>query len=489
MSVQPIAAAACPRCVTSISVLGWRGTFGDIWRLTGARKPVMLHGIGIRWDVMKLESIHIKDFRGLTELELSFHPRLTVLVGENGIGKTTILDALAILLDQYLARYVRASPQSARKIKEDDYRIFTWSAHLEVSVKVESETALTWNLSAQKRAAKLNNPLRSDLTDLNEYVKDREKSKANHLTGEPLLIYYGQRRAVLDIPKRLQDDGEMEPIAAFHRALGEEGGLDFRRFVAWFRDQSLLEAQQWQKHPRFRDVQLESVRQAMTRFTPFSDPFYRMEQPRGLCINKAAHRPPDFIEMDLGLDAFDILRVDQLSSGEKMFLALAGDLARRLALLNPDSDDPLSGEGIVLIDEVELHLHPKWQRQFIPRLTETFPNCQFVVTTHSPQVLGEVHAENIRVLRTDPDGTIQAKIPDASYGWDSNYLLLSVLGADERDTGLKQELDDLDKAIGEGRLEDAATALADLRKKMEGEPPELTIAQARIERRQRRPRE
>lgn len=82
--------------------------------------------------------------------------------------------------------------------------------------------------------------------------------------------------------------------------------------------------------------------------------------------------------------------VDQLSDGEKCTLALIGDLARRLALANQNSENPLAGSGIVLIDEIELHMHPSWQRKVFPVLRKTFPNIQFIVTTHSPQVLGEV---------------------------------------------------------------------------------------------------
>ena len=71
--------------------------------------------------------------------------------------------------------------------------------------------------------------------------------------------------------------------------------------------------------------------------------------------------------------------IDQLSDGERSFLALICDLGRRLALANPDDlEDPLHGAGVVLIDELELHLHPTWQREVIEKLRTTFPNIQFI---------------------------------------------------------------------------------------------------------------
>jgi predicted ATP-binding protein involved in virulence len=84
-----------------------------------------------------------------------------------------------------------------------------------------------------------------------------------------------------------------------------------------------------------------------------------------------------------------------LSDGEKCLLAMVGDLARRLAIANPDYPDALQGEAIVLIDEIELHLHPSWQRNIIPALKRTFPKCQFIITTHSPQVLSYIQPKNI----------------------------------------------------------------------------------------------
>ncbi len=83
----------------------------------------------------------------------------------------------------------------------------------------------------------------------------------------------------------------------------------------------------------------------------------------------------------------ETLNVSQLSQGEKSLMTLVGDIARRLAMMNPSLASPLEGDGIVLIDEVDLHLHPKWQRSLLERLTTTFPGCQFVVTTHSPLVV------------------------------------------------------------------------------------------------------
>jgi predicted ATP-binding protein involved in virulence len=96
---------------------------------------------------------------------------------------------------------------------------------------------------------------------------------------------------------------------------------------------------------------------------------------------------------------------------------MVGDLARRLAIANPGLKNPLYGFGVVLIDEIELHLHPKWQREIIPALTRTFPHCQFIVTTHSPQVVGEIKPQGIYILEKTENGIIVQR-PQSSYGRD-----------------------------------------------------------------------
>ena len=99
------------------------------------------------------------------------------------------------------------------------------------------------------------------------------------------------------------------------------------------------------------------------------------------------------------------------------------DLARRLAIANPWlGENALEGEGIILIDEIDLHLHPQWQRRVLPALTQTFPNCQFIVTTHSPQVLSEVPGESVFILE---NGKLLDYSPH-TRGRDSNSILSEI---------------------------------------------------------------
>ena len=128
----------------------------------------------------------------------------------------------------------------------------------------------------------------------------------------------------------------------------------------------------------------------------------------------------------------ETLSFDQLSGGYRIVVALAADLARRMAQGNPHLEDPLVSEAIVLIDEIELHLHPSWQQRVLPDLVRTFPNTQFMVSTHSPQVLTSVRPEHIVALSREGDDVFATQASAATYGAEAGNVLSSVMGVNQR---------------------------------------------------------
>jgi predicted ATP-binding protein involved in virulence len=171
------------------------------------------------------------------------------------------------------------------------------------------------------------------------------------------------------------------------------------------------------------------------------------------------------------------LRIEQLSDGEKCLLAMVGDLARRLAIANPSLDNPLEGEGVVLIDEVDLHLHPQWQRMILPRMIKTFPNCQFIVTTHSPQILGELErGKGMIIPLQDGDNGIEISPGDFNvFGQTSDVILADVMETPKRNNDISVMLDEIFQAIDANNLDDARKRKKELEKKAEGLPEIATI--------------
>ena len=158
----------------------------------------------------------------------------------------------------------------------------------------------------------------------------------------------------------------------------------------------------------------------------------------------------------------EVLAIDQLSDGEKLLLVLGADLARRLAIVYPDSADPLQGEAVVLIDELEHHLHPAWQRHVPGALRRTFPGCQFIVTTHSPQVISEVPNEAVVLVdgfRFEHPGTPTA-------GRDSNAILAEAMGTPERPAAEREAIRAISALIDEGKHAEARAQLDALAAKL-----------------------
>ncbi len=190
--------------------------------------------------------------------------------------------------------------------------------------------------------------------------------------------------------------------------------------------------------------------------------------------------PRPHMMINKGKEEFNL---NQLSDGEKNLITLVGDIARRLAIANPYSKEPLKGEGVILIDEIDLHLHPSWQRLIIPQLLNTFPNCQFIISTHSPQVLSHVKPEYLFLLDNKNNNLSYTKAIE-SYGKNSDRILEDLLGVDARPSKEKIRLQKLFKLIEEGRVEEAKKEVNELSKIIVGGDPELVKANVLIKRKE-----
>ena len=228
-------------------------------------------------------------------------------------------------------------------------------------------------------------------------------------------------------------------------------------FADWMRAQKALAEEQSAARRH-----LQVLRSAVARFLPgYENLRPTDEKPSRLLIDQ------DGIELD----------VSQLSDGERGVLALVLDLARRLSQANPTLDDPLSeGHAVVLIDEIDLHLHPKWQRQIVHNLTTTFPRCQFIATTHSPQVVASVEPDQVLLLA--PDEIIH---PDRSLGMDSNWILRHLMEAEDRPEEAVAAIQSVESLIEEGTFEEAHAAILEA-KKNGLDLPEWSVLEARIAR-------
>ncbi len=418
-----------------------------------------------RTDIRILR-VDIEDFRGVDRMNLVFSSnQTTVLVGANGCGKTTLLDAAVVLLS-HLQSGITRNPRRSHSFTDADIMNGRDGSKLTMTLQIAGNPIM-WSLAHDRGGEPLPADERQGLLGLDEEVKRLHRETEKGDICLPLVVYYPVNRAVHGeaIPRRIKTQHAFEPLEAYDGALVGDR-KSFRLFFEWFRGREDLENEFRIHDSTHRDHQLEAVRRALASLMPGFANLRVQRSPLAMVVEKGEWT----------------LYVEQLSDGEKCLLAMTGDLARRLAMANPLMDDPLQGGGIVLIDEIELHLHPSWQRAVIPALERTFPHCQFVVTTHSPAVVGHVRRESLFLLKPEESG-IRAEHPGVSLGLDANRILLEIMGVDERPHEFKVKLEQIFTLIGEGNLEDARREIANLEAQM-GSEPELTKATTMIRRKE-----
>ncbi|WP_322844117.1 AAA family ATPase [Pseudomonas sp. B33.4] len=429
---------------------------------------------------MEIYRLMLKGVGCFTDLDIPLAPtidhttNITVIVGDNGAGKTTLLKSLATSLSWLVAR-IRTEKGQGSPIAVEDIQNSARTAVITIGVTDEShprcdlsvvpyeDYGFVWSMARGRKGSK--SALHSDFSEVTLLADHyRTQLTANDKASLPLIAYYPVERSVLEIPLKIRTKHTFDQLDGYDNSLNR--GVDFRRFFEWFReredsenetgisDAALAEISEkfgtdsdvWKTLANLkassRDRQLTAVRSAIAAFMP------------GFSNLRVQRRP----RLHMAIDKDGVtLNVAQLSQGEKSMMALVGDIARRLAMMNQSLANPLHGDGIVLIDEVDLHLHPRWQRSLIRQLSETFPNCQFVLTTHSPLVISDAKDVLVYVLK---DGELHEH--NGLYGLDANQVLLEVMNTDIRNSDVQIRLNRLLNEVQDGNLEKAKSLFAEL---------------------------
>ena len=382
---------------------------------------------------MKLTKLTLKNYRCFNNLEINFHHELTVIVAHNGGGKTAILDAIAVALGPFIGAFDEAT---GKHFGNDDVR----RVRVRETQSNETEPQYPLELSAVGDINGVEKKWRRELRGkkgrttkafaIINYGKDLQDKIKNSTTSEstilPLISYYGTGR--LWNQKRLTEgkSHQVSRTAGYTDCL--EPSSSYKSFAEWFRYASiadfevLLKAHQSGKpyQPTEFQDELNAVREAVNICLSILE-WENLEYSSGLKEIVANH-PQN-----------GVLPISLLSDGIRNMIGLVADIAYRMVRLNPQLGVNAVKEtpGIVLIDEVDMHLHPEWQQVVIGDLRKAFPKIQFIITTHSPQVLTTVRAESIRKVQWENDEVI-IQIPEFSYGFESNQVLQSIQEVDPR---------------------------------------------------------
>jgi predicted ATP-binding protein involved in virulence len=430
---------------------------------------------------MRITRLDVENFKKFTKQTFDLHPQFTLLVGDNGTGKTSVLDALAIASGIWLVEAPDSIlSNSGRKISSSEIRLEPEKrgdriqfqerrpAIVRATGRIGDYPQVTWTRQIPK-GNKGKRTSNSEARQALEYVRNiYERDSAGEKVLCPVLAYYGAGRAWLSsnqrIPSEPKTNHPARRWAAFYDCFNER--IRFDALNKWFhRETTAAGNRGGRMRPGF-----EAVRRAILRCVPDADGVWYDSDRQQIVFSISNNAQP----------------FENLSAGQRMMLALIADLAIKAVtqnafLLPPDelgpADDLLpqvleQTPGVVLIDELDVHLHPKWQRRVATDLKKTFPNIQFICTSHSPQVIGEVNKDEIRLL----DEAVT--IPPRSYGIDSNRVLEEVMDAKSRNESVESLLRKLFGAIDKEDFNSARNFLNEVEKKLGPGDPEIMRARA-----------
>ena len=436
---------------------------------------------------MKITSLNLTNIRSIETAGFRLKPGFNLIVGVNGVGKSTVLDALRICLSRILTLAIQSRAKPLSFDKGDIRSGFSFlDADLSLTIGVD-KLHFTRRQWVEKFAADDDEnieELRREIME-SERLRERERNllrklKASHGVSDsdtfvpskaafmiaarlaevaPICVFFSTNRSVVSSASTAKSRAAGGKSAAYAEALVPRP-MYVAQFADWMRVQKALA-----KEHSAAKRHLQVLRSAVNRFLPT----YENLRPADEADEKSSHLKINQgkIELDVG----------QLSDGERGVLALVLDLARRLSQANPSLDDPLSeGHAVVLIDEIDLHLHPMWQRQIVHNLTKTFPRCQFIATTHSPQVVASTEPGQILFLAPN-----EIMHPDRSFGMDSNWILRHLMEADDRPEDAVAAIQSVENLIAKGTFEEARAAISEA-KENGLDLPEWSVLEARIAR-------
>lgn len=410
---------------------------------------------------MNIKRINLLNFRNYTNVSADFEPDYTVLIGINGAGKTSMLDACSIALGAFVSAMDKSDSNS---ISHSDVRVTTrqigsrmenethYPAAISVEADVDAGHPVSWSrtLNGVGRVTTI-----SGTRVIREYAQELLKSNETNGTKEfPIIAYYGTRRLAsqtYSIKKTSSPDG-------WKRTDGYKNCLDIRQdqeqMIRWLRDMAMIELETHKKVP-----ELTAVENAISQCYQGGDPSVKSAYVRySVKDNKLmmyTRRKND--------RRVEKLPVSSLSDGERNILFMTADIAYRMALLNPQQlGNVLGTSGVVLIDEVDLHLHPQWQKRILADLKKSFPNVQFIVTTHSAGIISNVSNEHIRILYNNDVMPLNKK----TFGRNLNDIMLDIMGIDIRPEEITKMQQDFDSALTDGNYSDARQILEKMKSLM-----------------------
>lgn len=431
---------------------------------------------------MKLKSIKIKNYRCFKDVEIDFDDHITLVVGKNGAGKTAILDAVAVSIGTFL---LGIDGGVGRSILKDDarYEFYdldgTIDSQHQFPVKIESigdcrkEENVKWVRSLNSENGKTTIKDAVELTSIAKKVQ-QQIMKGYKTLILPLISYYGTGR----LYAQKKEKRNIKSLTEFRRQVGYVDCMaaesNEKLMLNWFQTQTLKSLQKQQKTGVLEPpILLKTVEKAICRC------YERISGSKNASISFDLDTHRLMLEFETTEGDVQKFAMDEMSDGYKNTLSMIGDIAYRMAVLNPMLGEQVLERtpGIVLIDEIDLHLHPQWQQTILSDLQAIFPNIQFIVSSHAPAVINSISREKIRIL---DNGNIYMP-PAQTYGRDANSILREVMKVSERPVDIKHRMDLFYAYMDENNYKEADTILTEIEAIVGTTDPDIAAARTSLD--------
>lgn len=352
---------------------------------------------------MKLNSIIIKNYRCFEQLEISLDDHVTLFVGKNGAGKSTILDAIAIAVSTFLCGIEGGI---SRNIQREDARYLFFDmegvvdAQHQFPVEITGKGQCNGKMGIEWTRSLNSNSGKTTVKDAKQLIEVAEGMQNQVMAGDtqvvfPILSYYGTGR----LYAQKKEKRDLKTLQRFNRQVGYLDCMaaesNEKMMLNWFEKMTLKSLQMQQ-----RDGIIGGISQLRTVEAAVCACFRRISKAEqaSLSFDLDTHRI--MVEYTDAAKEKCRFALNEMSDGYKNTLSMIGDIAYRMAVLNPQLGERILEEtsGIVMIDEIDLHLHPEWQQTILQDLQSIFPKVQFLVTSHAPAVINSVKREHVRIL-------------------------------------------------------------------------------------------
>lgn len=418
---------------------------------------------------MRIDELHVKGFRCFTDSTFQFNPQFNLIVGNNQAGKTSILEAVAVAAGAWLQgirgldrrNLTQEDVQMRPKFKPDDGRFISFEEAETTSVAAKGVVLgqpLQWARDVKGRKG------RTTSINAKKLISLAEESATNVRAGRsivlPLISYYGTERLWL-IPKDMQKLKPNRKQEELSRLEGFNNSLDKRcnpiAFLRWMQQQEWIAFQEHAQQPMAM-----AVKKAVAGCLEGAEKLWFSAKEGTILVEFEGKRVRGF---------------NTLSDGLRNMASMVGDIAIKAMRLNPHLDENAIVEtpGVVLIDELDMHLHPRWQRRIVHDLKRTFPKVQFICTTHSPQIIGEVLPEELMMLEAG-----EASSPENSIGMDSNRVLQELMGTATRNEGVQNQMNEITDLIGNDEYSQAKEKIELLKETVGPLDPEVVHFESMI---------